>query len=42
MGKDKTIRKTTAKYYFKGIEEFVSDQVSKCDKCQRASNKPAM
>ena len=42
MGWDKTIGKITAKYYFKGIKELVSDYVSKCDKCQRASNKPAM
>ncbi|XP_068240319.1 lysine-specific demethylase 5B-B-like [Palaemon carinicauda] len=42
MGRDKTIGKITAKYYFKGIKELVSDNVFKCDKCQRASNKPAM
>ena len=42
MGRDKTIGKITAKYYFKGIKESVSDYVSKCDKCQRASNKPSM
>lgn len=42
MGRDKTIGKITAKYYFKGIKELVSDYVFKCDKCQRASNKPAM
>lgn len=42
MGRDKTLGKITAKYFFKGMKESVSDFVSKCDKCQRASNKPTL
>lgn len=42
LGRDKTVGKIAAKYFFKGIKERVNDYISKCDKCQRASNKPAM
>lgn len=42
MGRDKTVGKVTAKYFVKGIKEIVIDYISKCDKCQKAANKPSM
>lgn len=42
VGRDKTTGKITVKYFVKGIKELVIDYISKCDKCQRAANKPLM
>lgn len=42
FGRDKTFNKISQKYYWKGMKDDVSKFISKCDKCQRNSNKPPM
>ena len=42
LGRDKTMRKLSDKYFMKCMKERVWDYISKCDQCQRNSNKPSM
>lgn len=42
FGRDKTFSKISQKYYWKGMKDDVAKYISKCDKCQKNSNKPPM